>query len=156
MRIRRADRATCLVLPKRERPTGEPEERKGNANEPGLGSVRSDESERMTLRIERAGDQLFLRMSRQIPPLSDFDEEISEGAGAQRFLFRREQRRRRRRATAVRPSAPGREKLESRDTHDVAVVDLCSELKLWSCEGIVGREVNVDLRGKERKGRRSE
>jgi len=40
-----------------------------------LGSVKSDERERMTLRMERAGDQLFLRMSRQIPPLSDCERE---------------------------------------------------------------------------------
>lgn len=36
----------------------------------GLGSVRSDDSERMTLKRDSAGDQLCLRMSMQMFPLS--------------------------------------------------------------------------------------
>jgi hypothetical protein len=37
----------------------------------GLGSVRREERESMTLNRERAGDQLLLRMSMQMLPCSD-------------------------------------------------------------------------------------
>jgi hypothetical protein len=37
----------------------------------GLGSVKSEDKDRITLKIERAGDQLFLRMSIQTPPRSE-------------------------------------------------------------------------------------
>lgn len=37
----------------------------------GLGSVRSDERESMTLKSDKAGDQFCLRMSIHMPPLSD-------------------------------------------------------------------------------------
>lgn len=37
----------------------------------GFGSVSSDDSESMTLKRESAGDQFCLRMSMQIPPLSE-------------------------------------------------------------------------------------
>ena len=41
------------------------------ANLRGLGSVSSDERERMTLNIERAGDHWFLRISMQTAPRSE-------------------------------------------------------------------------------------
>lgn len=42
-----------------------------NYNLLGLGSVNSDERESMTLKSERAGDQLCLRISMHILPCSD-------------------------------------------------------------------------------------
>lgn len=43
----------------------------GTSGSLGLGSVRSEDRESMTLNIERAGDQLFLRMSMHMLPCSE-------------------------------------------------------------------------------------
>lgn len=43
----------------------------GRADARGLGSVRSDERDSMTLKSDRAGDQFCLRISIHMPPLSE-------------------------------------------------------------------------------------
>ena len=84
----------------------------------------------MTLSTESAGDQLFLRMSRQIPPLSLYES-----------VLRRENNRQ-----PCHEQISGRSLTSGGGTHDVAVINLGCEMKPGSREGIVGRELDVDLR----------
>jgi hypothetical protein len=86
----------------------------GTRGSEGFGSQRREDSERMTFRTERAGDQLFLRMSRQIPPASD----LSRCAGE-------EKRSRSRREVSFDVQVLlGR----TLSTHDVAVIHFGNEL----------------------------
>ncbi len=51
-------------------PNGREKERGGRRDSPGLGSVNKEQIDKRTLETVRAGDQLSLRISRQMPPLS--------------------------------------------------------------------------------------